>query len=71
MVEQVSMVLQELGVDGVRVHAEHFTAASTGEPGAGAPAAPTQPRCRRARTGRARKTVLMDSTGARSPENGR
>ena len=31
MIEQVSATLRELGVDAARVHAEHFTLASTGE----------------------------------------
>jgi ring-1,2-phenylacetyl-CoA epoxidase subunit PaaE len=63
MIEQVSMVLRELGVDGARVHAEHFTVTSTGEPAsAGAPAAPeAAPAAAVERAARgAEVTVLMD-----------
>jgi ring-1,2-phenylacetyl-CoA epoxidase subunit PaaE len=34
MIEQVSAALRGLGVDGARVHAEHFTVTSAGEPAA-------------------------------------
>jgi ring-1,2-phenylacetyl-CoA epoxidase subunit PaaE len=44
MIEQVSRALRELGVDGARVHAEHFTVTTAGEPASagatGAAAAP-------------------------------
>jgi ring-1,2-phenylacetyl-CoA epoxidase subunit PaaE len=63
MIEQVSGALHELGVDGARVHAEHFTVASVGEhAGAAAPAAPgaaPPPAVERAGRG-AEVTVLMD-----------
>jgi ring-1,2-phenylacetyl-CoA epoxidase subunit PaaE len=60
MIEQVGATLRELGVDAARVHAEHFTVATTTQapealarsPAAG-PAAPAAP-------GEAQVTVLMD-----------
>jgi len=69
MIEQVSATLRELGVDSARVHAEHFTvattdaaaleagAAATAAPGAtaGLPSAPAP-----AAAGTAEVTVLMD-----------
>lgn len=62
MIEQVSATLRELGVDGARVHAEHFTVATTdaaalAAAGAatGLPPAPGPPAA-----GTAEVTVLMD-----------
>ncbi len=40
MIEQVSAALRGLGVDGARVHAEHFTVTSAGEPAGTGAAAP-------------------------------
>ena len=40
MIEQVTATLRDLGVDPVRVHAEHFTVTTTGETSAPRPAAP-------------------------------
>jgi len=70
MIEQVTATLRELGVEGGRVHAEHFTVATTDAGGAGegaaaapgaaaglAPAAPARPA---ADAGTAEVTVLMD-----------
>ncbi|MBV8342654.1 MAG: 2Fe-2S iron-sulfur cluster binding domain-containing protein [Gammaproteobacteria bacterium] len=73
MIEQLSAALRELGVDGARIHAEHFTVASTGAEGAhpgtaasGAPEpkAPPEPKTREPPSGAsaamAEVTVLMD-----------
>jgi ring-1,2-phenylacetyl-CoA epoxidase subunit PaaE len=46
MIEQVSATLRELGVEGARVHVEHFTVATTGAEGAAGAGAP--PGARRA-----------------------
>src|SRR5256886_4837206 len=64
MIEQVAATLHELGVPAARVHAEHFTVATTaGDParhGAQAPArAATAPAAGRA-AGEAEGTILMD-----------
>jgi len=40
MIEQVTATLRALGVEAARLHAEHFTLATTGEPASGATAAP-------------------------------
>jgi len=69
MIEQVTATLQELGVDSARVHAEHFTVATTaGEAarhGAQAPAAGPA-------AGEAEVTILMDGRPPRfQHENGR
>src|SRR5207302_846485 len=64
MIEQVSATLHELGVPSARVHAEHFTVATTAgdaaRHGAQAPArAATAPAAGRA-AGEAEVTILMD-----------
>jgi ring-1,2-phenylacetyl-CoA epoxidase subunit PaaE len=65
MIEQVAATLRELGVEGARVHAEHFTLATTGaeiaaaaSSAAAAPAVPEAPAAPEA--GTAEVTVLMD-----------
>jgi ring-1,2-phenylacetyl-CoA epoxidase subunit PaaE len=71
MIEQVSATLRELGVDSARVHAEHFTVATTdaaalreGAPATAAPGAaaglPAAPAPGPAAAGTAEVTVLMD-----------
>jgi ring-1,2-phenylacetyl-CoA epoxidase subunit PaaE len=65
MIEQVSATLRELGVDGARVHAEHFTLATTRDvssTAAGTPRAATSatPTPRPVAAGTAEVTVLMD-----------
>ncbi len=67
MIEQVTATLRELGVDGTRVHAEHFTVATTeaAEPGKRAeaiapPGAPAAVPVSGAATGTAEITVRMD-----------
>jgi ring-1,2-phenylacetyl-CoA epoxidase subunit PaaE len=57
MIEQVAATLRELGVEGARVHAEHFTLASTGSESA-APLVPAAPAA--AEAGTAEVTILMD-----------
>jgi ring-1,2-phenylacetyl-CoA epoxidase subunit PaaE len=70
MIEQVTATLRDLGVEGARVHAEHFTVATTTDaasaregapaaarPGAAAGLAPVSPT---AAAGTAEVTVLMD-----------
>jgi len=69
MIEQVTATLRELGVEGARVHAEHFTVATTDAaavregaaaaaiPGAAAGLAPARPA---AEAGTAEVTVLVD-----------
>ncbi|GAC1452693.1 MAG: phenylacetate-CoA oxygenase/reductase subunit PaaK [Steroidobacteraceae bacterium] len=63
MIEQVSAALRDLGVDGARLHAEHFTATTAGEgtapPAAPAPDAALAPAAEHAVDG-AQVTVLMD-----------
>jgi ring-1,2-phenylacetyl-CoA epoxidase subunit PaaE len=67
MIEQVSRALRELGVDGTRVHAEHFTVTTAGEsagaaiaaPGAVAPHVAVTPAADSAADG-AEVTILMD-----------
>jgi len=56
MIEQVTTTLRELGVDAARIHAEHFTVATTDAalPARAPPAAPS------AAPGTAEVTVLMD-----------
>jgi ring-1,2-phenylacetyl-CoA epoxidase subunit PaaE len=56
MIEQVNTTLRELGVDAARIHAEHFTVATTDAalPARAPPAAPS------AAPGTAEVTVLMD-----------
>jgi ring-1,2-phenylacetyl-CoA epoxidase subunit PaaE len=71
MIEQVTATLRDLGVDPARVHAEHFTVATTGETTvprpaapAGAPPVPAPPAAPAAAggmdAGSAEVTVLMD-----------
>jgi ring-1,2-phenylacetyl-CoA epoxidase subunit PaaE len=68
MIEQVTATLRELGVDSARVHAEHFTVATTdaGAPGEGAAASAVPgaaaglPRAAPAAAGTAEVSVLMD-----------
>jgi len=70
MIEQVTATLRELGVEGGRVHAEHFTVATTdaggaregaaAAPGAAAGLAPAAPARPAADAGTAEVTVLMD-----------
>jgi ring-1,2-phenylacetyl-CoA epoxidase subunit PaaE len=63
MIEQVTATLRELGVDPARVHAEHFTVATTGESAAPRPAAPAGAPpvpAGAAAAGIAEVTVLMD-----------
>jgi len=69
MIEQVSATLRELGVDAARVHAEHFTVATTdaaamreGAAATAAPAAiaPLPPVAGPAAAGTAEVTVLVD-----------
>jgi ring-1,2-phenylacetyl-CoA epoxidase subunit PaaE len=70
MIEQVGATLRELGVEGARVHAEHFTLATTGDasaasPGSAATGAPgvaarAVPAPRPVAAGTAEVTVLMD-----------
>jgi len=62
MIEQVSATLRELGVDAARVHAEHFTVATTDAAATAAPAAiaPLPPAPAPAAAGTAEVTVLMD-----------
>jgi ring-1,2-phenylacetyl-CoA epoxidase subunit PaaE len=69
MIEQVSGTLRELGVDSARVHAEHFTVATTeaaarpeGAAATAVPAAiaPLPPAAGPAAAGTAEVTVLMD-----------
>jgi ring-1,2-phenylacetyl-CoA epoxidase subunit PaaE len=67
MIEQVSATLRELGVEGARVHAEHFTLATTGGEGAVAATAGAAPAVAAAPTtpvapaaGTAEVTILMD-----------
>ena len=68
MIEQVTATLRELGVEGARVHAEHFTVATTdaaARAGAAAAAAPgvaarLPPASPAADAGTAEVTVLMD-----------
>jgi ring-1,2-phenylacetyl-CoA epoxidase subunit PaaE len=55
MIEQVSATLHELGVEGARVHAEHFTLATTSDASAAAMPAPHP-----IAAGTAEVTVLMD-----------
>jgi ring-1,2-phenylacetyl-CoA epoxidase subunit PaaE len=57
MIEQVTATLHELGVDSARVHAEHFTVATTPGDAArhGAPAPAAGPAA-----GEAEVTILMD-----------
>jgi len=59
MIEQVTGALRALGVDGARVHAEHFTLATTAE-GAAAPPQPPAPVASAAAAGFAEVSVLMD-----------
>jgi ring-1,2-phenylacetyl-CoA epoxidase subunit PaaE len=69
MIEQVTATLRELGVEGSRVHAEHFTLATTAEtatrspaaaPGASGGEAVFAPRASPATAGTAEVTVLVD-----------
>ena len=65
MIEQVTATLRELGVDSARVHAEHFTVATTEAAAAGEAAAPgvpagLPPASSPAPAGTAEVTVLMD-----------
>ena len=65
MIEQVSAALRELGVEGARVHAEHFTLATTAGPVPATAQAPAPPPAEVAPTrepaaGQAEVTVLMD-----------
>jgi len=55
MIEQVSATLREFGVEGARVHAEHFTLATTRDASAAAVPAPPP-----VAAGTAEVTVLMD-----------
>jgi ring-1,2-phenylacetyl-CoA epoxidase subunit PaaE len=61
MIEQVTATLQELGVDSARVHAEHFTVATTAGEAArhGAHGAAAAPAAGPA-AGEAEVTILMD-----------
>ncbi|HEV8017043.1 MAG TPA: 2Fe-2S iron-sulfur cluster-binding protein [Steroidobacteraceae bacterium] len=58
MIEQLTATLRDLGVDPARLHAEHFTVATTGETAAPRPAAPAVAGA--ADTGTAEVTVLVD-----------
>ncbi|HYB33535.1 MAG TPA: 2Fe-2S iron-sulfur cluster-binding protein [Steroidobacteraceae bacterium] len=60
MIEQVTATLRQLGVDPARVHAEHFTLATTGEAAAPRPAAPASAPASGADAGIAEVTVVMD-----------
>ena len=59
MIEQVTGALRELGVDGARVHAEHFTLATTAE-GAAPPPQAVAPVASVPAAGFAEVNVLMD-----------
>jgi ring-1,2-phenylacetyl-CoA epoxidase subunit PaaE len=59
MIEQVTGALRELGVDGARVHAEHFTLATTAE-GAAPPPQVVAPVASAPAAGFAEVSVLMD-----------
>ncbi len=59
MIEQVTGALRELGVDGARVHAEHFTLATTAE-GAAPPPPAVAPVASSPAAGFAEVNVLMD-----------
>jgi ring-1,2-phenylacetyl-CoA epoxidase subunit PaaE len=62
MIEQLTATLRDLGVDSARVHAEHFTVATTGETAAPRPAAPAAVpvTAGAAGAGTAEVTVLVD-----------
>ncbi len=60
MIEQVTSTLRELGVDGARVHAEHFTVATTDAATASRAVATTVPAASPAEVGAAEVVVLMD-----------
>jgi ring-1,2-phenylacetyl-CoA epoxidase subunit PaaE len=65
MIEQVTTTLRALGVEGARVHAEHFTVDTAGEsaaarPAASADAAPAAPAAAAPAAGTAEVTILMD-----------
>jgi ring-1,2-phenylacetyl-CoA epoxidase subunit PaaE len=61
MMERVGATLRELGVDSARIHAEHFTIATTGNAAQLAPAAPAQPAAPQAAAAdMAEVTILMD-----------
>jgi ring-1,2-phenylacetyl-CoA epoxidase subunit PaaE len=63
MIEQVSGALRELGVDGSRIHAEHFTVATVADavrPDAAAEPRPTAPRATEPAADAAEVTILMD-----------
>jgi ring-1,2-phenylacetyl-CoA epoxidase subunit PaaE len=61
MIETLSATLRALGVDAARIHAEHFTLATTaGESASARSAARTAPAARAAGTGAAEVSILMD-----------
>jgi ring-1,2-phenylacetyl-CoA epoxidase subunit PaaE len=65
MIEQVTTTLRALGVEGARVHAEHFTVDTAGESAAARPApsagaAPAAPAAAAPAAGTAEVTILMD-----------
>jgi ring-1,2-phenylacetyl-CoA epoxidase subunit PaaE len=61
MIESVSATLRALGVPTARIHAEHFTLATTaGEPASLPTATPAAPAARAPHTGAAEVSILMD-----------